>query len=105
MKYQISDCISLTVADRDAALRFNEEMVGPSTGEGREIALQSRSLHLFVDEGAPVGPVLELEVADLTKAREDLRSRGFTELRWGGVGESNYVRDPHGIVWNIWQIR
>ena len=48
-------------------------------------------------------PVLELFVDDLEKAREVLTANGCEILRWRGKGQDCYVKDPFGVIFNIWE--
>lgn len=50
------------------------------------------------------GVVLELFVDNLEKAREDLVINGCEVIRWRGVGQDCYIRDPFGVVYNIWEL-
>ena len=49
------------------------------------------------------GPVMELFVDDLEKAREILEANGCKVLRWRGKGQDCYVQDPFGVIFNIWE--
>ena len=49
------------------------------------------------------GPVLELFVDDLEEAREYLVRHGCEVVRWRGKGQDCYVRDPFGVVYNVWE--
>jgi catechol 2,3-dioxygenase-like lactoylglutathione lyase family enzyme len=61
-------------------------------------------LNLYVIEDTEFrGPVLELFVDDLEQARETLVANGCEVLRWRGKGQDCYVRDPFGVVYNIWE--
>jgi len=66
--------------------------------------LDASPLTLFVIEDPEIrGPVMELFVEDLDKARETLVANGCQILRWRGKGQDCYVRDPFGVVFNIWE--
>ena len=49
------------------------------------------------------GPVMELFVEDLEKAREILVANGCKVLRWRGKGQDCYIQDPFGVIFNIWE--
>jgi hypothetical protein len=62
-------------------------------------------LNLFVIEDDEIsGPVMELFVEDLEKAREILVAKGCEVIRWRGKRRDCYIRDPFGVIFNIWEI-
>jgi catechol 2,3-dioxygenase-like lactoylglutathione lyase family enzyme len=61
-------------------------------------------LNLFVIEDDEVeGPVMELFVNDLEEAREELLAHGCEVIRWRGKGQDCYIRDPFGVIFNLWE--
>ena len=61
-------------------------------------------LNLFVIEDDEVsGPVMELFVEDLDSAREELLAHGCEVIRWRGKGQDCYIRDPFGVIFNLWE--
>jgi catechol 2,3-dioxygenase-like lactoylglutathione lyase family enzyme len=66
--------------------------------------LDASPLNLFIIEDDEVsGPVMELFVEDLEQARDELLAHGCEIIRWRGKGQDCYVRDPFGVVFNIWE--
>jgi catechol 2,3-dioxygenase-like lactoylglutathione lyase family enzyme len=66
--------------------------------------LDADPLRLFVIEDQEIrGPVMELFVDDLEKARQILVANGCQVLRWRGKGQDCYVKDPFGVIFNIWE--
>jgi len=66
--------------------------------------LDASPLNLFVIEDPDTcGPVMELFVDDLEQARETLVANGCKVLRWRGKGQDCYVKDPFGVIFNIWE--
>ena len=66
--------------------------------------LDASPLNLFIIEDQEFrGPVLELFVDDLEKARQRLVANGCKILRWRGKGQDCYVKDPFGVIFNIWE--
>lgn len=64
----------------------------------------SYHLNLFVIEDSEIrGPVMELFVDDLEKARDTLVANGCQVLRWRGKGQDCYIEDPFGVIFNIWE--
>jgi predicted enzyme related to lactoylglutathione lyase len=59
---------------------------------------------MFVIEDPEIqGLVMELCVDDLEQAREELVANGCKVLRWRGKGQDCYVKDPFGVIFNLWQ--
>ena len=66
--------------------------------------LDANPINLFVLEDDEFrGPVMELFVDDLEKARETLEANGCKVLRWRGKGQDCYIQDPFGVIFNIWE--
>lgn len=103
MKFELSSCVSLSVPNREAATAFYASLLGDPIEEEGEIEFSSDELRIFIDEGEPFGPVLEFLVEDLDEARARVLALGCEILRWGGLGMANYIRDPNGICWNLYQ--
>jgi catechol 2,3-dioxygenase-like lactoylglutathione lyase family enzyme len=61
-------------------------------------------LNLFVIEDDEVsGPVMELFVKDLEQARKELERHGCKVIRWREKDQDCYIRDPFGVVFNLWE--
>ena len=66
--------------------------------------LDASPLNLFIIEDHEFrGPVLELFVDDLEEARQKLVANGCKILRWRGKGQDCYVKDPFGVIFNLWE--
>ena len=60
--------------------------------------------NLFVIEDHEFsGVVLELFVENLERAREELINNGCDVIRWRGKGQDCYIRDPFGVIYNLWE--
>jgi catechol 2,3-dioxygenase-like lactoylglutathione lyase family enzyme len=80
-------------------LGFQNRSIDPELGD-----LDAYPINLFVLEDNEFrGPVMELFVDDLEKARDTLESNGCKVLRWRGKGKDCYVQDPFGVIFNIWE--
>jgi hypothetical protein len=42
-------------------------------------------------------------VEDLDAAREELVKHGCEVIRWLDKGQDCYVRDPFGVIYNLWE--
>jgi catechol 2,3-dioxygenase-like lactoylglutathione lyase family enzyme len=80
-------------------LGFQNRSNDPELGD-----LDADPINLFVLEDDEFrGPVMELFVDDLDKAREVLEANGCKVLRWRGKGQDCYIEDPFGVRFNIWE--
>jgi catechol 2,3-dioxygenase-like lactoylglutathione lyase family enzyme len=80
-------------------LGFRNRSEDPDLGD-----LDADPINLFVLEDDEFrGPVMELFVEDLEKAREILEANGCKVLRWRGKGQDCYIQDPFGVIFNIWE--
>ena len=46
---------------------------------------------------------MELFVRDLEGAREELLANGCEVIRWRGKGQDCHIRDPFGVIFNLWE--
>jgi len=49
------------------------------------------------------GPVLELFVDNLEKARDVLLANGCKVVVWKGKRQDCYIQDPFGVIYNLWE--
>jgi catechol 2,3-dioxygenase-like lactoylglutathione lyase family enzyme len=104
-QYKLSQCICITHPDQEKMVRFYQDVFGMDTrpsGHG-SIEMIGGPIRLFFDRDSLPSTYFEFLVPDLEEARQDLISRGCEILTWGGVGKANYVRDPFGITFNIYE--
>lgn len=107
MKYRMSPNVAVRTDRFAEALRFYSDVLGfPNRSEDPELGDHDASpLRLFVLGDDDVsGPVMELFVDDLEAAREDLVANGCEVVRWRGKGQDCYIRDPFGVIFNIWEM-
>jgi len=107
MKFRMSPNIAVRTQGQFAeAVNFYTKVLGfrnrsedPDLGD-----LDADPINLFVLEDDEFrGPVMELFVEDLEKAREILEANGCKVLRWRGKGQDCYIQDPFGVIFNIWE--
>jgi len=92
--------------DAAGAVDFYSRVLGlPITAEsGGETTIDASPLTLFViNDDQVAGPVHELLVDDLEAARDELVANGCEVVRWHGKGQDCYIRDPFGVVFNLWE--
>jgi catechol 2,3-dioxygenase-like lactoylglutathione lyase family enzyme len=65
------------------------------------IALHGKHINLFIEPGLPVGPVLEVTVANVAEARQRLVKNGCEVVKDEPEFPRCYVRDPFGLIYNL----
>ncbi len=106
MKYKMSPNIAVRTEDKQKAIDFYSNVIGfAERKSNKEYAdLDADPINLFVIEDKEItGPVMELFVDDLEKAKEELVSNGCKVVKWLGKGQDCYIRDPFGVTFNIWE--
>lgn len=78
---------------------FENQSNDPDLGD-----FDAHSLNMFVIEDLEMsGVVLELFVEDLEEARKEQVKNGCEVVRWRGKGQDCYIRDPFGVIYNVWE--
>ena len=106
MKIKMSPNIAVRTDRYQEALNFYASVFGfenrskdPALGD-----FDASPLNFFVIEDEELdGGVLELFVEDLEKARAELEKNGCEVIRWRGKGQDCYIRDPFGVIYNLWE--
>jgi catechol 2,3-dioxygenase-like lactoylglutathione lyase family enzyme len=62
------------------------------------IGLHGRHINLFIEPGLPLGPVLEVTVDNVQKARARLVKNGCQMIK---DEPEFYIRDPQGLIYNL----
>jgi catechol 2,3-dioxygenase-like lactoylglutathione lyase family enzyme len=105
MKLKFSRCFALQTPDVEKASAFYREIMGldlvESTDENLE--LKAGQFRFFLDKGPAMGPIMEYVVKDLDVAREELLNAGCEIIRWSGKGKPCYMKDPFGLVFNVFE--
>jgi catechol 2,3-dioxygenase-like lactoylglutathione lyase family enzyme len=102
----MSHNVALRTRDTSQAVNFYTQVLGfRNRSEDPVLAdLDAGPMTLFIIEDQEFsGPVLELIVDDLEEARAELVAQGCEVLRWRGKGQDCYIRDPFGVVYNLWE--
>ncbi len=104
MPYKLSRCISVQ-GDREGMVRFYGKVLGLRRADsaGSQAEFSGDALRMFVDDHDGPRVVLELIVPNLEQAQAELLAAGCRIIRWEGRGKDCYIRDPFGIVFNIWE--
>jgi len=65
------------------------------------ISLLGRNINLFIERGPALGPVLEVTVKNLKRAKTKLRKRGCRIVKDEPDFPRCYVRDANGLIYNL----
>ena len=65
------------------------------------ISLHGKHINLFIEKGPPLGPVLEVTVANVTEVRRRLVDLGCEVVKDEPEFPRCYVRDPYGLIYNL----
>ncbi len=105
MPYKFSRCFALQTPDPEKALKFYQTVFGLEKVESgaNEIELKAGQFRFFLDQGTPMGPIMEFVVPDLEQAKTELLAAGCEIVRWGGLGKPCYMKDPFGLIFNVFQ--
>jgi catechol 2,3-dioxygenase-like lactoylglutathione lyase family enzyme len=106
MKFKMSPNVAVRTQNFAEAVDFYTKVLGfADRSSDPELAdLEADPLNIFVIADDEVsGPVMELFVDDLEKARDVLVANGCQVLRWRGKGQDCYIQDPFGVIFNIWE--
>src|SRR5438552_3831288 len=105
MSYQLSNCVSLGVENVHQAIEFYVGVMDMKVKDVQPdwVELDSGPLRLFVSKDNVKGPVLEFNVEDVMLARAELERGGCIVVKWHGASGSYYMRDPNGLIFNLYQ--
>ncbi|HYK71736.1 MAG TPA: VOC family protein [Pseudoneobacillus sp.] len=107
MKYKVSNNIGFQVKDVERAKQFYESVLGfkqPEKSDVTEIEFKTDHNTIFLIPGNEnLGPVMEVFVDDLEEAKKHLLENGCEIVRWRGKGQDCYVKDPFGMIFNVWE--
>jgi catechol 2,3-dioxygenase-like lactoylglutathione lyase family enzyme len=65
------------------------------------ISLYGDHINLFIERGAPLGPVLEVTVDSVEEAKLRLTQNGCEIVKDEPDFPRCYVRDPFGLIYNL----
>ncbi len=107
MNYRLSNNIGFQVEDVEKAKLFYERVMGfkePVQSDAEEVEFRSDHNSIFlIADTENLGPVMEIVVNNLDEAKARLVGNGCEIIRWEGKGKDCYVRDPFGMVFNVWE--
>jgi catechol 2,3-dioxygenase-like lactoylglutathione lyase family enzyme len=102
-KVQSSADVIIRTQAWNEAISFYQDVLGfavSSQADGM-VGLDTGSFRLFVERGAPHGPVFDYLVADVAATRDMLLKAGCTLLEEDPAIPRCYLRDPYGVTFNL----
>ena len=85
-----------------AALFYVEHLGFEITDDNpKMIGLHGRHINLFIEPGPTLGPVLEVTVDSVEKAKERLLKNGCEIVKDEPDFPRCYVKDPYGLIYNL----
>jgi catechol 2,3-dioxygenase-like lactoylglutathione lyase family enzyme len=104
-KFTSTRDIIIHTSEFDAAVRFYREILGLAVTMKSDdlVGFETGSFQLFVDRKGPLGagPVFEFGVADVAGAKQKLLAAGCAVVAEDPSLPRCYIRDPHGLVFNL----
>lgn len=95
--------ILIQAQDPHSAAAFYVDSLGfELTGEENSIiSLNGKNINLFIEQGPPIGPVLEVTVDSVEAAKRRLLARGCTVVKEEPDFPRCYIRDLYGVTYNL----
>lgn len=95
--------ILIQARDPRAAARFYVELLGFDITDNnpKMIGLHGKHINLFIEPGPPLGPVLEVTVDSVEKAKAQLLKNGCEIVKDEPEFPRCYIRDPYGLIYNL----
>jgi hypothetical protein len=94
--------ILIQAQDPKQAAAFDVRELGFTiTGEKPMLSLLGEHINLFIEQGPPLGPVLEVTVQNVEEAKIRLLKQGCVIVKDEPDVPRCYVRDPYGLIYNL----
>lgn len=65
------------------------------------VGLHGKHINLFIEPGPPLGPVFEVKVDNVEKAKTRLVKAGCEIVKDEPQWPRCYVKDPYGLIYNL----
>lgn len=65
------------------------------------IGLHGKNINLFIEPGPALGPVFEVTVKNVKKAKAALKKKGCRIVKDQPDWPRCYVKDPNGLIYNL----
>lgn len=86
---------------KSAAAFYVEQLGFTITGEDPMISLHGPNINLFIEQGPPLGPVLEVTVRNVAQAMQRLVESGCHVVKDEPEVPRTYIQDPNGLIYNL----
>ena|SRR5258708_1743382 len=97
-----TDILIQTQDPKGAAAFYVRELGFEVTGEtSNMISVHGPNINLFIEQGPKLGPVFEVTVDDIDKAKSRLPKKGCEIVKDEPDFPRCYVRDPFGLIYNL----
>jgi catechol 2,3-dioxygenase-like lactoylglutathione lyase family enzyme len=95
--------ILVQARDPREAARFYVEQLGFEITDHnpKMVGLHGNHINLFIEPGPPLGPVMEVTVDNVEKAKERLVKSGCVIVKDEPDFPRCYVKDPYGLIYNL----
>ncbi len=95
--------ILIQAPDPQKAARFYVDQLGfeITDNDPKMIGLHGKHINLFIEPGPALGPVLEVTVGDVEKARARLVKNGCEIVKDEPDWPRCYIKDPYGLIFNL----
>jgi catechol 2,3-dioxygenase-like lactoylglutathione lyase family enzyme len=103
--FRASPDVIIRTGQYEEAVRFYESVLGLAVvhRSATLVGFDTGAFRLYVEPGPRHGPVFEFRVPDLEGAKRSLLSAGCAIVEEDASVPRCYIRDPHGLVFNIEQ--
>jgi hypothetical protein len=64
-------------------------------------SLHGKNINFFIERGPALGPVLEVTVKSVREAKASLKKKDCQVIKDEPDFPRCYVRDPHGLIYNL----
>jgi len=65
------------------------------------VSLHGKNINLFIEKGPAFGPVLEVTVKNVQKAKAKLTKKGCKIIKDEPEFPRCYIKDPNGLIYNL----
>lgn len=105
MQFRFSRCMAVQVPDLAKAIDYYHGQLGLEIvhRDKQGIELGRGPGRLFLEESPLTGQVAEFLCDDLNKGKQYLMEAGCEVIVWEGKGGRCYLKDPFGVVFNVFE--
>lgn len=107
MNIRMSKNIGFQVNDVEKAKEFYSTIFGmkePDQKDVDEVEFRTNDNSIYLMGGNEnLGPIMEVVVSDLDEAKKHFVENGCEVVRWHGKGKDCYIKDPFGMIFNVWE--